>query len=186
MATKHEDVTPESIQDMWAKNGEVSTNYGTAIHTALELRGKYSDLSMTLKNSLEYVTSKNPAIASIVDNFFEGREDEDARYEVFVADEETLSCGSIDRLLVVNKKEKIVRVQDFKTNYDIFKKKKILEPYAGLVNKNELGYYWIQLSFYAAILEKYGYTVEGLDIFWLNPSGNMWVEHSHDVLEVAL
>lgn len=186
MASKFGDeVTAEMIKDMWAINGKVSTTYGTAIHTALELRGKYSLLSDVLKGSQQYVDSKNPLIKSIVDNFFEGRDEEDARYEVFIADDKTLRCGSIDRLLIVDKEMKIVRIQDFKTNNEIHKSKKIKEPFASLVDKTELGYYWIQLSFYASIMEQYGYTVEGLDIFWLNPNDNEWATYSHDVLEIV-
>ena len=56
--------------------------------------------------------------------------------------------------------------------------------------KELLDLHWLQLSFYAYILKQYGYTVEGLDVYWLNPNKlvtgeNAWEEFSHDVIDIS-
>lgn len=182
MAAKY-DVPVESIISMWDKNGEASSSLGTAIHAAIELYGKYLNLSMKIKQSNESALHKNPILTPIVESFFAGRDKENARYEVFVADDEKKFCGFIDRLLIVDPEKKIVRVQDYKTNPDIHKKETILAPFKGVVDDTSLGVYWLQLSFYAYILTKKGYTVEGLDIF--NQDGHEWTTYTHDVVDIS-
>jgi hypothetical protein len=176
------DLPPQTVIDMWEKNGEASSSLGTAIHAALELYGKYLPTSMKIKGSNESVLHKNPLLTPIVEGFYTGREKENARYEVFVADAEKKFCGFIDRLLIVDPEKKIVRVQDYKTNPDIHKKETVLAPFKGVVEDSSLGVYWLQLSFYAYILIKHGYTVEGLDIF--NYDGREWGTYQSDVIPI--
>lgn len=190
-AAKH-DVDQQDVLDMWSMNGEASTSLGTSIHAALELYGKYKNLSMATKGTTESCLHKNPILKKVVEVFFKGREDEKAIYEPLVANRDKKLIGFIDRLLVVDADKKIVRVQDYKTNPDIHKKKSILAPFKGVIEGTELGAYWLQLSFYAYILELAGYTVEGLDIFNFvtteQEDGSLVVEmetHSHDVVDIT-
>ena len=58
------------------------------------------------------------------------------------------------------------------------------------MGKELLDYHWLQLSFYAFILQRAGWTVEGLDIYWLNgerlvKGENPWEEFSHDVIDIS-
>lgn len=182
MAGKH-GVRPEEILAAWKLKGEVSSSFGTAIHAALEMYGKYLQLSTTVKGDLSYALHDLPAMADAVTKFFDGREEEVARYEVFVADANHLMCGLIDRLLFVDEKKKTVRVQDFKTNVDLTKRVAIKKPFSKAVEKNKLGLYWLQLSFYACILQQKGYAVEGLDIFHWN--GYAWNTYTHDVVDIS-
>lgn len=191
-ANKH-GVDQQEVLDMWSCNGEASTSLGTAIHAALELYGKYLDLSMTTKGTEESALHKNPLLKKVVDVFYKGRENEKAIYEPLVVDREQKLCGFIDRLLIVDEAKKIVRVQDYKTNPDIHKKKSILAPFKGVIEGTELGAYWLQLSFYAYILEKAGWTVEGLDIFNFvtteQDNGSLVIEmetHTHDVVDIKI
>lgn len=178
------DVDVDEVYSMWDLNAEASTSLGTAIHAALELYGKYYNLSMLTKGNTESCLHKNPILTPIVEQFYKGRETEEAGYEVFVADAEKKFCGFIDRLLFVDKDKKIVRVQDYKTNPDINKKETILEPFKGVIENTKLGAYWLQLSFYAYILTKAGYTVEGLDIF--NYTEGEWITYQHDVVDISV
>lgn len=184
-------VPKDEILKMWATNAEASTSLGTAIHAALELYGKYKNTSVAIKGTHESVIHKNPLLKQAVELFYTGREQEDADYEAFVALSDKKLCGFIDRLLVVDRKRKIARVQDYKTNPDILKKKDILPPFTTIVDATELGMYWLQLSFYAHILSQKGWTIEGLDIFNIcareQEDGSLKVEletYSHDVINI--
>lgn len=129
------------ILNMWETNAEASTSLGSAIHAALELYGRYKDTSLATKGSVESVSHKNPFLKAVQKLFFAERLDETALYEAFIADEELLICGFIDRLLIIDPKRKIARVQDYKTNPDITKKKDILPPFKWTIENTELGAY---------------------------------------------
>ncbi|GAA4391522.1 PD-(D/E)XK nuclease family protein [Tsukamurella soli] len=179
--TEGAQVLPSDVIGMWDKNAEASSLVGSAAHAALELRGKYGAVSQAVKGTYESALTKNPILRPIVESFFEGREDEVAKYEVFVADPKMKHCGLIDRLLRVG--EKSVRVQDFKTSTDVHKPEKILEPFVDVVPHTHLGRFVLQLSFYARILAHAGWTVEGLDIFhW---TGTDWDPYPLDVVDIS-
>lgn len=180
---KKHDVSPSDVLDMWKLNGEVSTTLGTAVHNALELYGKYLQLSLKTKGTNESALSKNELLRPVVESFFKGREEENAWYETFIADDVHKLCGSIDRLLIVDEEKKVCRVQDYKTNADINKAQTILPPFKGVVKSTSLGAYWLQLSFYAYILQQHGWTVEGLDVF--NYEGGEWKTYSSDVVDIS-
>ncbi|URM87375.1 Cas4 family exonuclease [Gordonia phage Banquo] len=184
MAAKStETVEHFDILDMWAKNAEASSAFGSAVHAALELRGKYGWVSRAVKGgSLESALTKNPTMRPIVDMFYEGREGERAAYEAFVADPAKKHCGQIDRLRIMDERNH-VRVEDFKTNAELLKKKTIRDPFKGVIEANQLGLYWLQLSFYARILEVHGYVVDGLTVHHWN--GKTWDEYTHDVIDIA-
>lgn len=181
MAAKY-GVSAEQILSMWALNAEASSTFGTSVHAALQLHGEYLALSQAVKGSNESALTKNPVLRPIVESFFVGREHEQAVYEAFVADPVLRHCGQIDRLLITG--DRRVRVQDFKSNTDLTKAEAISKPFKGVVESTKLGAYWLQLSLYSHVLESHGYTVEGLDIFHWDGSGQ-WVTHSHDVVDIS-
>lgn len=181
--SKKHNIPKQDILDMWSLNGDVSSSLGTAVHNALELYGKYLQLSLHTKGTNESALTKNVILQPIVEAFYKGREEENAGYEVFVADEELRLCGFIDRLLIVDEKKKICRVQDYKTNHTINKAETIKAPFKGQVPNTTLGSYWLQLSFYAFILQKHGWTVEGLDIF--NWEDGEWKLYQNDVIDIS-
>lgn len=161
MATKH-GVDAAEIIAMWELNRDASSTVGSAVHLALQLRGQYGELSKSVKDgSLESALTKNPILLPIVESFFETRDHEDARYEVFVADPVRSHCGFIDRLVI--EPDGLV-VEDYKTNSDIEKAEKILPPFKGLVPDTKLGAYWLQLSFYSRILQSHGKPVKLLRV----------------------
>lgn len=161
-------VDKNQLAEMWELKGLASSSFGTGLHAALEMWGKYEVLGEAVsKDLLNKALHDQPILKKAVESFYAGRGGEEAMYEVFVVDMDSLRCGQIDRLLIVDKDKKICRVQDFKTNADLMKigsPKKLKAPFNDIDN-NKLGKYQLQLSFYASILQKSGWTVEGLDIF---------------------
>lgn len=156
MATKF-GVEAKDIQAMWKLKAEISTGYGTAIHKALELYGRYESLAESLEKTTHL--HDNPSIKHAVESFYKAHKGENAKNEIFIVDHKAKRAGQIDRLLVVGDKK--CRVQDFKTNSNIEK---------------SLPTYWVQLEFYAGILKAAGWEVEGLDIFHYNGE---WTTYEH-------
>jgi len=197
-------VTADEVSAMWKLNNEASTGYGTAIHAAMENFDKNYQLGDKLKEVKEYKTkptyygpnkalSKNPFIKYIVESFHEQFGGDYERItETFVWLDAFKLCGSIDRIKVIDRKKKIVRIQDFKTDGDIHDKKYQLSdsPFKSKLGNELLDLHWLQLSFYAFILEQLGWKVEGLDIYWLNPNKlvkgeSPWEEFSHEVIDIS-
>lgn len=200
----------EALLAMWGLNREASTGYGTAIHAALENYDTYHRLGEKTKKVEVLKTktnvgpnkalSRNPFLKKIVEDFHDKFGGDYIRLnEQFVWLDEKGLCGAIDRVKVIDADKKIVRIQDFKTDGDIHEKTYQLtdSPFYKLtqgtkpeMGKELLDLHWLQLSFYAYILKHYGYTVEGLDVYWLNPTKlckgeNAWEEFSHKVIDIS-
>ena len=145
MAAKY-GVKAKDISDMWELKARTSREFGTAMHSALELHGRYNVLASQLERDTH--VHDHPVIKKAVEGFYKGRENEVAEFEIVAVDHQAKRAGRIDRLLITGDKK--CRVQDFKTNADLTK---------------SLETYWKQLGFYGEILKAGGWTVEGLDIF---------------------
>jgi len=207
-------VTKEALQAMWNLNSEVSTGYGTAIHAALENYDKNHVLGEKVRNYVKKPTkanpegvlsankalNRNPFLQKIVNDFHEKFGGDYIRFnEEFVWEKGLKLCGSIDRIKVIDMKKRIIRIQDFKTDADIHETKYqlVTSPFYALtqgenpkLGKELLDYHWLQLSFYAFILQRAGWNVEGLDIYWVNGEKlangeNPWEEFSHDVVDIT-
>lgn len=137
-------VPAQQILDIWKLSGSASASFGTAIHEAMEMYGKYAEASKALGK--EYHLSNIPMVSDIVADFFKGREQEEALYEPMIADHDRKWAGQIDRLLITGNKKCII--EDYKTNVDLKPEK--IETYSH------------QLSFYASIMQAGGWTVEGI------------------------
>ena len=207
-------VKAEELKAMWAINSEVSTGYGTAIHAALENYDRNFELGEKVRNYVKKPTKKepegilsankalnrNPFLQKIVNDFHELFGGDYIRFnEEFVWDKGLKLCGSIDRIKVIDLKKRIIRIQDFKTDADVHETKYQLttSPFYHLtqgenptMGKELLDYHWLQLSFYAFILQRAGWKVEGLDVYWVNgeklaKGENPWEEFSHDVIDIT-
>lgn len=177
------------IKAMWECNANASRYIGNAIHGALELYGKYKEVGLKLDEEKKPAEKKwshvhnNPILNKAVGAFYKDHDSETAMYEAFIVNNEAMLCGHIDRLLITG--DHTCRVQDFKTNSDINKKgspKFLSAPFTELEN-NTLNKYWLQLSFYARILELAGWFVEGLDIFHYDGDG--WDTYAHPVVDIT-
>lgn len=207
-----------SLLAMWELNKNASTSYGTAIHAAMENFDKYHVLGDKTKKVEVLKTktnigpnkalSRNPFLKKIVEDFHKLFGGDYLRLnEEFVWLTAEKFAGSIDRIKVIDLKKKIIRIQDFKTDGDIHEDTYQLpeSPFKGVgkkalkagtkeksntVENTLLGLHWLQLSFYAYIMKKRGWTVEGLDVYWVNPEKlskgeNPWEEFSHDVIDIS-
>lgn len=157
------DEDAQTIRDMWRLKANASASFGTAIHAALELYGKYKSIADKLGK--ETHLHDNVAINKAVVGFYEEYPDTtDIEYEALVVDHKKKRAGRIDRL---EYEEDGVWIADFKTNYDV---------------KKSLKKYWLQLSFYAAILKANGLTVKGLKIYHYN--GETWNTILGEVIDI--
>lgn len=201
----------DALLAMWQINSEASTGYGTAVHAALENYDRNYELGDKVKKVKEFKTkppeigenkalNRNAFLMKIVKDFHEQFGGDYIRFnEEFVWNKEFKLCGSIDRIKVIDFKKRIIRIQDYKTDADIhettyqlttspfYKETQGDKPTMG---KELLDKHWFQLSFYAFILERAGWTVEGLDIYWLNPEKlangeNAWEEFSREVIDIT-
>lgn len=198
------DAQVKQIEAMWECNSQASTNFGNSIHYAMENYDRNYQLGDKIKSVKTFKTkpdeigankalSRNPVLKKIVESFHELFGGDYVRFsEEFVWDREFKLCGSIDRIKVIDLKKRIIRIQDFKTDADVHEKKYQLStsPFKATMGNELLDYHWLQLSFYAFILQRAGWTVEGLDVYWMNGeklvSGeNPWEEFSHDVIDIS-
>lgn len=141
----------QNILDMWSVNGNASASFGTALHAAIELYGKYRniadiidiDLKTKTRKELSKGVEKNSAMSKLPylqqvarDFFTEERLAENALYEVLVVDHATKRAGRIDRLVI--NEDGTYAIRDMKTNHKILKKERDI--------------YTKQLSFYGDII----------------------------------
>lgn len=156
--------TADEIQKMWKLKALASASYGTAIHLALELYGRFKQLAESLGK--ETHLHDNTVLGQAVTSFYEEHPDvSNARYECLVVDHSKKRAGRIDRIEI--NEDKSVYITDFKTNSDI---------------KKSLSKYWLQLSFYAAILKANGVKVKGLKIY--HYADNKWDTILGDVVDI--
>lgn len=140
---------PIQIEDCWKLNSEISRDFGSVLHKAMELYGKYKKLAVLTKK--DYHINKHPIIKKAVEEFYGMWPDASFEHEVMVVDHAAKRAGRIDLLQITG--EKTCLVQDFKTNHDLGK---------------SLASYWEQLKFYGGIMEAAGWEVEGYDIHHYN------------------
>lgn len=151
------------IQEMWELKSRASASYGTAIHAALELYGKYKDLAESI-DKITHIHDNN-SLNRAVQLFYSDHPDtKNVKNECLIVDHSKKRAGRIDRL---EYDKDGVYVTDFKTNYDIQK---------------SLKKYWLQLSFYASILEANGLHVKGLKIYHWNDIE--WTTIDHEVIDI--
>lgn len=145
--------TPEEVIAGWNMKSEVSLSYGTTLHKAIECAIKYNE------------HPNNPHLAALTQDYMDMTHEDEQASEVFIVDEEEKLCGTID--VLVNKGNKHVTIRDFKTG-DIYKKVSLTpeaKEYWPDLQSKVISIYNLQLSFYAHILAKKGYIVDGLEIW---------------------
>lgn len=168
---KYWDIPQKKIREAWKLAGNLAEKFGTGIHKALEYEDLYRSYTKP-KDGSRCFTIKNPAIAKIVNEFFELNKrlgfEGDVIPEALVSDVEKGNCGLADRIIVTNWEKKTCRVQDYKVNHSFDKpgqvKFKNLPEGVDLPN-TKLSKLALQLKQHRTMLEKSGWTVEGVDGF---------------------
>jgi hypothetical protein len=196
--SKYWGVSSEEIEDMWASNGNVAGLFGSVVHLALEhyinFKSAGQKITDTRKSSGKdvdgnYAMPKHPFLKKTIESLNKLTDKLDKKFnveevvaEALITDAETGWGGLIDRLSIIDSKKKIARVQDYKVNINAAKEEghsKAKAPFSHLP-ANKLTKYALQMSFYAAILKKHGWTIEGLDVFIFE---DKWVHYELDLIE---
>lgn len=167
LATKlaTEDKPAEEFLKEWNRKGEMSREWGNAVHHAMELWANFDS------------EIKNPYLADLVEDFRQYHPE--VVTEVFVADELTKRCGFVDYIWEINGKE--IGIGDFKTSADLNKRVKMLPPYDELPNKL-ISQYALQLNFYRTLLEASGYDVKQMEI--AHEKDGKWEFHQIEEIDI--
>lgn len=199
--SKYWGVDASDIEEMWNSNGSVAGLLGTTIHLALEHYINFKDVGNIITKTRKasgkevdenYAMPKHPFLKKTIQSLNRLTDKLDKKYgveevvaEALVTDSATGWGGLVDRLAILDKSKKIARVQDYKVNIGAEKEEphsKPKHPFSHLP-ANKLTKYALQLSFYASILKKHGWTIEGLDVFIFE---DKWVHHELDLIDFSL
>lgn len=145
--------TVENVLAGWEMKSQTSLLYGTTVHKAIECAIKYNELPNA------------PHLATLAQDFLDMTKDDKMVSEQFVVSYEDKMCGTID--VLVDRGNKHVVIRDLKTG-DIYKKQSLTPEAKELwpeLKAQTISIYNLQLSFYAHILTKLGYHVDGLEIW---------------------
>jgi PD-(D/E)XK nuclease superfamily len=166
-------VDEQELGDIWDINSRISNEFGSAVHSAMELFIKHHAIGSKIAEKREmganYAITRIPYLSSIVEAF-RGQYGDDivgAVPEVLISDVKNLMAGRVDFLRIIDKDKKVCRIGDYKTNAELDKKK--LEKYQR------------QLSFYAKIMQNQGWKVTGLDIYHL---ADGWTKHELEIVNI--
>ena len=198
--SKYWGVGASEIEEMWASNGAVAGLFGTVVHLALEHYINFVGIGNTITKTRKasgkdvegnYAMPKHPFLKATIESINKLTDKLDKKYgveevvaEALITDSATGWGGLIDRLAIIDKKKKIARVQDYKVNIGAEKIEPHSKPKAPFSHlpANKLTKYALQLSFYASILKKHGWTIEGLDVFIYE---DKWVHRTLDLIDFA-
>lgn len=159
---KKNELDTQTVLDYWKSLADLSMNYGTSIHSALE---HYSKTFKTFGH--DKALPRQTHLREAVKAFLQVSDFKDCLAEPLITDVEKGMSGWVDNLRFVGDKEVIV--EDYKTN--TFNE---LKDYASKFPPKLKGYHR-QLDFYGTILENHGYKVKGL-VVWHWHEGK-WDKH---------
>lgn len=198
--SKYWGVSAKDIEEMWASNGNVAGLLGTVIHLSLEHYINFKEIGDTITKTRQkagkdvdgnYAMPKHPFLKKTISSLNKLTNKLDKKYKVervvaeaLVTDSATGWGGLVDRLAILNHEKKIARIQDYKVNIGAEKEEshsKPKYPFSHLP-ANKLTKYALQLSFYASILKKHGWTIEGLDVYIFE---DKWRHHTLDLIDFA-
>ena len=167
-------VDVEVVREFWRQKGEVSTGYGTSVHLALEIYGKFKGVFPDDK-----ILSGNAHIRKLVLEFYANNDTAHCLYEPFIMHGNL--CGFVDRMKKTGNKKIII--EDYKTNADISKGTGYLLPPFNSIKATELNKYGLQLSFYAEIAKRNGYEVEAIVIH--HHDGDKWASYRQEPTDIT-
>lgn len=165
-------VTAQEVLGLWSDNNSLATDFGTVVHKALEnyVKNKPLGEKIVSKNGKENpALPKHPILRSICEGYDKVAGEGKVLSEILVTDVEAGRCGQVDNFLIVDEEKKVCRIRDYKVNIgseETSQGAKLLPPYEKMP-ANKLSKYTLQLNFYAQMMEKSGWTVDGLDVFVL-------------------
>lgn len=182
-------VPQKVIKELWESNGELTSIFGNVIHRALEFYERFKEFGEIISSQQDetenYCLPKHPILREIIKGFLEINKDEkgDVVTEVLLSDIKSGICGQADRIVILDKEKKICKVKDYKVNIGSEvkdKAHKVLAPFDNLPN-TKISKYQLQMSLYANLLQKYGWTVAGLEVFVYE---DVWKKFELPVLKI--
>lgn len=159
---KKNELDVRDVLTYWKSLADLSTDYGTSIHTALEHYNKTFKVF-----GHDKALPRQTHLREAVKAFLSKSDFNDCIAEPLITDVEKGMSGWVDNLRFVGKKEVII--EDYKTN--TFNEPK---DYASKWPP-KLKSYQRQLNYYGTILQNHGYTVRGL-VVWHWHDGR-WDRH---------
>jgi hypothetical protein len=183
-------VDAQDIADLWESNGKVSSEFGTAIHNALEHYERFKELGAKIAKARQqdpirdnYALPKHPVLRQIVQDFVSINTIKgNVLTEVLLTDVGLGLAGRADRVVILDKEKKICRIGDYKINIDAeLKESKYKAKGFETLPNNKITKYQIQLSVYSNMLQKQGWTVKGIDIYIYEDE---WKYYGLEVLKV--
>lgn len=160
-------VDKDQLAALWKINGNISTDYGTTVHRALEAYMLYHELGAKVQEvkglEYNYALPKNEYLRNAVLSFVE-MFGTFSNAEVFVTDVNNKMAGQIDALNILDMEKKVCSMGDYKTNFEM--------------KKPKLKGYQKQMNFYRTALENKGWTVEGMNVYHFD--GEKWHQYPMD------
>ncbi len=164
-------VPSKTIRNAWELGRDLASTFGISIHKAIEFEDLYGNYTKP-KDGSRCFAIKHPAIQNIVAEFFVLYDKLGFQGEVFpealVSDVENGICGLADRIIVKSREDKVCELFDYKINhsFDVHGEVKFENlPASLLLPETKLSKLALQLNFHQRMLEKQGWTVEGLHGF---------------------
>jgi len=184
-------VPQDVIKELWNTNSELTSLLGKTVHKAIENYEKLNGIGEIIQNKKEdeenYALPKHPLLKHIVQSFLNIRQEYgEVKTEVLLTSVENKLCGRADRIAIIDSEKKICRVEDLKININAEEEDKNLKVISDIkvlkeLPKTKLSKYQIQLSMYANMLQKSGWTVEGLDVYVYEDE---WKHYTLEVLNI--
>ena len=163
-------VTKEEILAIWDGNKNLACDLGNLVENAVQHYDEHYTvghaISKKKKDGTNPAMPKHPVLRTIVEEFASldiVPEGATVIPQALITDAQNGRAGLADRLLVLGYKR--VRIQDYKANIDADKVDKNfapLPPYDDMP-ATKITKYHLQMIYYADMLMKSGWTVEGLD-----------------------
>jgi hypothetical protein len=146
------------IDAMWTANSRISTTFGNAVHYSMEQWFNHNGNG----TEKEYHLPKQIILSNVVQTF--PLKDMKVMPELMVSCIKKKMVGQIDGLVVTGEKEGYII--DYKTDTDI--------------DKNLTGHF-IQLSFYARILQEHGWNILKVEVWNFT---DKWTGYKSEVIDV--
>lgn len=175
---------------MWQSSGAIAAGFGTALHAVFEHYFTYKTLGARIQEKAgkpkNAAMPNHPFLQQLINDLETIRVDGDTRQEVCISKVDAGVCGLVDDLLIVDAKKKICRIRDYKITADILTSQvKFFEPFTFLEG-NKLNKNYLQLCFYAYLMECAGWKVEGIDIFNWNGEWSKYSLERKDMVKIMI
>lgn len=156
------------ITEIWNRNGGNSAAFGNVIHTCMEQYFKYKEVCEMIDNQIEgdkknYNLPKHPFLKNMVTTF--PLLQEKIVPEIMVSYTKGKLAGQVDGLVVTGDKEGYII--DYKSDAEV---------------KKNLKLHFIQMSFYAYILEQFGWKITKVEVWNYI---NKWESYESEVLDIT-